>query len=113
MAKIKNNPSTSSGQAKMEKIVSFCKRRGFIFQSSEIYGGVGGIYDFGPLGVELKRNIAAEWWRNMVYEREDIVGLDASIFMRPEVWQTSGHVGKFSDPLVDCLNCHERFRDST
>lgn len=94
----------------MNKIISLCKRRGFIFQSSEIYGGLKSAYDFGPLGVELKRNIAAEWWRNMVYEREDIVGLDASIFMRPEVWQTSGHVGKFSDPLVDCLNCHERFR---
>jgi len=95
---------------KLEKLVSLCKQRGFIFQSSEIYGGLKSAYDFGPLGVELKRNIAAEWWRRMVHEREDIVGLDASIFMHPQVWRTSGHVGNFSDPLVDCLNCKERFR---
>lgn len=94
----------------MAKIVSLCKRRGFIFQSSEIYGGLRSCYDYGPLGVELKRNIANEWWRSMVYEREDIVGLDASIMMHPRVWQTSGHLSGFSDPLVDCLNCRERFR---
>lgn len=94
----------------MQKIVSLCKRRGFVFQSSEIYGGLKSSYDYGPLGVELKRNIAAEWWRSMVTEREDIVGLDASIVMHPKVWETSGHVAGFSDPLVDCRNCKERFR---
>jgi len=94
----------------MTKIVSLCKRRGFVFQSSEIYGGLKSAYDYGPLGVELKRNIAAAWWRAMVYERDDIVGLDASIVMHPKVWETSGHVSGFSDPLVDCLNCKERFR---
>ncbi len=94
----------------MTKIVSLCKRRGFVFQSSEIYGGLKSAYDYGPLGVELKRNIAAAWWRSMVYERDDIVGIDASIIMHPKVWETSGHVSGFSDPLVDCLNCKERFR---
>lgn len=94
----------------MTKIVSLCKRRGFIFQSSEIYGGLKSCYDYGPLGVELKRNIAAEWWRSMVYKREDVVGIDASIMMHPQVWKTSGHLSGFSDPLVDCLNCKERFR---
>ncbi len=94
----------------MTKIVSLCKRRGFVFQSSEIYGGLKSAYDYGPLGVELKRNIAAAWWRAMVYERDDIVGIDASIIMHPKVWETSGHVAGFSDPLVDCLNCKERFR---
>ena len=94
----------------MTKIVSLCKRRGFVFQSSEIYGGLKSAYDYGPLGVELKRNIAAAWWRSMVYERDDVVGIDASIVMHPKVWETSGHVSGFSDPLVDCLNCKERFR---
>src|SRR6476619_1592455 len=94
----------------MTKIVSLCKRRGFIFQSSEIYGGLKSCYDYGPLGVELKRNLAAEWWRAMVVERDDIVGIDASIVMHPKVWETSGHLAGFSDPLVDCLNCKERFR---
>ena len=99
-----------SQQDLMTKIVSLCKRRGFVFQSSEIYGGLKSSYDYGPLGVELKRNISAEWWRSMVTERENIVGLDASIVMHPRVWQTSGHVAGFSDPLVDCFNCKERFR---
>ena len=94
----------------LPKIVSLCKRRGFIFQSSEIYGGLKSAYDFGPLGVELKRNIAQEWWRFMVHEREDVVGIDASIVMHPNVWRASGHLAGFSDPLVDCLNCKERFR---
>lgn len=98
------------GSDLVQRIVSLCKRRGFVFQSSEIYGGLRSAYDFGPLGVELKRNVAAEWWRRMVHEREDIVGIDASILMHPEVWRASGHVAGFSDPLVDCLNCHERFR---
>lgn len=94
----------------LAKIVSLTKRRGFIFQSSEIYGGLKSAYDFGPLGVELKRNIAAEWWKSMVHEREDVVGIDASIMMHPQVWKASGHLAGFSDPLVDCHNCKERFR---
>lgn len=103
--------STETSQKEtLQKIVSLCKRRGFVFQSSEIYGGLKSAYDFGPLGVELKRNIAAEWWRTMVHEREDIVGIDASIVMHPNVWKASGHLSGFSDPLVDCLNCKERFR---
>jgi glycyl-tRNA synthetase len=95
---------------KMARVVSLCKRRGFIFQSSEIYGGLRSCYDYGPLGVEFKRNLAAEWWRSMVYERDDIYGLDASIMMHPSVWKASGHLANFSDPLVDCKNCKERFR---
>jgi len=94
----------------MQKIISLCKRRGFVFQSSEIYGGLKSSYDYGPLGVELKRNIMNEWWRSMVHERENIVGLDASIMMHPRVWEASGHLSSFSDPLVDCRNCKERFR---
>lgn len=94
----------------LSKIVSLTKRRGFIFQSSEIYGGLKSAYDYGPLGVELKRNIAAEWWKSTVHEREDVVGIDASIMMHPNVWKASGHLAGFSDPLVDCLNCKERFR---
>jgi glycyl-tRNA synthetase len=91
-------------------IVSLAKRRGFIFQSSEIYGGLRSAYDYGPLGAELKRNIAQEWWRSMVHEREDVVGFDGSIVMHPTVWKASGHLATFSDPLVDCFNCRERFR---
>lgn len=97
-------------QELITKLVSLCKRRGFIFQSSEIYGGLKSAYDYGPLGVELKRNIAHEWWRSMVLEREDVVGIDASIMMHPDVWKASGHLATFSDPLVDCHNCKERFR---
>lgn len=111
--KVKRDGQGNAGNAELDlmtKIVSLCKRRGFVFQSSEIYGGLKSCYDYGPLGVELKRNIAAEWWRAMVYKREDIVGLDASIMMHPKVWETSGHLAGFSDPLVDCLNCKERFR---
>lgn len=95
---------------RMAKLASLCKRRGYIFQSSEIYGGLKSCYDYGPLGVELKRNILDEWWRAVVHEREDIVGMDASIMMHPRVWEASGHVAGFSDPLVDCRNCNERFR---
>ena len=94
----------------MNKLVSLAKRRGFIFQSSEIYGGVGSVYDYGPLGIELKNNIQRHWWREMVYRHDNIVGLDAGILMNPEVWVASGHVGAFSDPLVECTNCHRRFR---
>ncbi len=94
----------------MSKLVSLCKRRGFVFQSSEIYGGLRSAYDYGPMGVELKRNLMSEWWRMMVHSREDVVGIDASIVMHPKVWQASGHLANFSDPLVDCKVCGERFR---
>ncbi|HEY3321153.1 MAG TPA: glycine--tRNA ligase [Planctomycetota bacterium] len=94
----------------MEKIVSLCKQRGFVFQSSEIYGGLKSCYDYGPLGAELKRNVKAEWWRTMVHGREDIVGIDASIIMHPEVWRASGHLAGFTDPLVDCKDCKNRGR---
>jgi glycyl-tRNA synthetase len=94
----------------METIVSLCKRRGFIFQSSEIYGGAGGCWDYGPLGVELKRNVKEAWWKAMVHDRDDVVGIDASILMNPQVWVASGHVQQFSDPLVDCKSCKNRFR---
>ena len=83
----------------MEKLVSLCKRRGFIFPSSEIYGGLKSCWDYGPLGVELKRNVKEAWWASMVRSRSDVVGLDASIFMHPKVWETSGHVAGFNDPL--------------
>ena len=95
---------------RMQKIVSLCKRRGFVFQSSEIYGGLKSAYDYGPLGVELKRNLMNEWWTFMVHSRENVVGLDASIMMHPKVWEASGHLAGFSDPLVDCLISKERFR---
>ncbi len=94
----------------MKNIVSLCKRRGFIFQSSEIYGGLRSCYDYGPLGVELKKNVKEEWWKSMVHRRDDIVGLDCSIIMHPKVWEASGHLSGFTDPLVDCRNCKERFR---
>ncbi len=95
---------------KMEKVISLAKQRGYVFQSSEIYGGLKSAYDYGPLGVELKRNLMNEWWRTMVHEREDVVGIDASIIMHPKVWNASGHLSGFSDPLVDCLISKERFR---
>ena len=94
----------------MEKIVSLCKRRGFIFQSSEIYGGLNGCWDYGPLGVELKRNLKDYWWRVMTRERDDVVGMDGSILMRREVWKASGHEETFSDPMVDCRSCNARHR---
>jgi glycyl-tRNA synthetase len=94
----------------MEKLVSLAKRRGFVFQSSEIYGGTGSVWDYGPLGIELKRNIREAWWRALVHERDDIEGLDAAILMHPRVWEASGHVAGFTDPLVECRNCHRRFR---
>lgn len=94
----------------MEKIVSLAKRRGFIYPGSEIYGGFGGFWDYGPLGVELKNNIKDAWWKTMVYSRDDVVGLDAAIVMNPKVWQASGHTEAFTDPLVECKSCHHRFR---
>jgi len=94
----------------MDKLSSLCKRRGFIFQSSEIYGGLASTWDFGPLGVELKRNVKNFWWQDLVVSREDVVGMDASILMHPKVWEASGHVENFHDPLIDCKNCKARFR---
>ena len=94
----------------MDKLVSLCKRRGFVFQSSEIYGGLGSVWDYGPLGVELKKNVKDRWWRAMVHARDDIEGLDAAILMHPRVWEASGHVAGFTDPLVDCRQCKNRFR---
>ncbi len=103
MADAKENPL-------MEKIVSLCKRRGFIFQSSEIYGGINGFWDFGPLGAELKRNVKELWWTSMTRLRDDVVGLEASIIMSPQIWKASGHVDTFSDPMCDCLLTKKRFR---
>src|SRR5712691_12449495 len=102
----------------MEKLVALCKRRGFIFQSSEIYGGIGGFWDYGPLGVELKRNIKEAWWQDMVLnpplgpdgQEIQMVGLDCAIIMNPKVWEASGHVGGFADWMVDCKKCKRRFR---
>lgn len=92
------------------EIVALAKRRGFVYPSSEIYGGISGFWDYGPLGVELKNNIKRQWWKTMVYDREDVVGLDASIIMNPKVWEASGHLEAFTDPLVECKKCHKRFR---
>ena len=94
----------------MDRLVSLCKRRGYVFQSSEIYGGTGSVWDYGPLGVELQRNVKDAWWRSTVTERDDIEGLDAGILMHPRVWEASGHVAGFTDPLVECGNCRRRFR---
>jgi glycyl-tRNA synthetase len=94
----------------MEKIVSLAKRRGFIFPGSEIYGGLQNSWDYGPLGTELKNNIKQEWWRRFVHQRTDMVGIDAALLMNPKVWEASGHLKNFSDPLVECRKCHSRFR---
>lgn len=94
----------------MEKIVSLCKRRGFIFPGSEIYGGLANSWDYGPLGVELKNSIKKLWWERFVHRRDDMVGIDAALIMNPKVWEKSGHVGGFSDPLIECKKCHSRFR---
>jgi len=97
-------------QSLMEKLVSLAKRRGFFYQSSEIYGGIQGVWDYGPLGVALRNNIKRGWWRAMVELRDDVVGVDAGILMNPKVWVASGHVQNFTDPLVECKKCHQRFR---
>ena len=94
----------------LENIVSLCKRKGFIFQSSEIYGGLNGFFDYGPLGVELKKNIKDAWWEDMVRRRDDIVGLDSSIIMNPSIWEASGHIDGFTDPMVDCKESKMRYR---
>jgi len=103
-------PEKVPAKVTMEKIVSLCRRRGFIFPSSEIYGGLSSCWDYGPLGVELKRNVKQAWWQSVVHERDDMVGLDASILMHPQVWASSGHLEGFSDPLVECKTCHLRWR---
>src|SRR6266404_3953744 len=95
---------------RMEKIVSLCKRRGFIFQSSEIYGGLNGLWDYGSLGVELKRNLKNYWWRLMVHERDDVVGMDGSILMNRAVWKASGHEDTFTDPMIECMQCKRRYK---
>ncbi|MCB0973768.1 MAG: glycine--tRNA ligase, partial [Actinobacteria bacterium] len=95
----------------MERVVNLAKRRGFVFQSSEIYGGFRSTWDYGPVGVLLKNNVKAAWWRSMVQLREDVVGLDAAVLMAPQVWEASGHLATFTDPLVDCKNCKQRFRE--
>lgn len=104
-----------NGQYKvsLDQLSALCKRRGFIFQTSEIYGGLNGFWDYGPLGVELKRNIRSEWWRAIVQSREDVVGLDSAIIMHPSVWEASGHVGGFADAMVDCRECKRRFKADT
>src|SRR5271165_5315619 len=94
----------------MEKLVSLCKRRGFIFQGSEIYGGLAGTWDYGPLGVALKNNIKSLWWKRFVDDRDDMYGVDAAILMNQKTWEASGHVGGFADPLVEGSDCKKRFR---
>jgi glycyl-tRNA synthetase len=102
--------STSSPSAPLDTITSLCKRRGFIFPSSELYGGINGFWDYGPMGSELKRNVRDAWWRSVVHQREDVVGLDATIIMHPRIWEASGHLGGFADPMVDCKACKKRYR---
>src|SRR5438128_11937052 len=102
--------SAPTDSQRMEKIVSLCKRRGFIFQSSEIYGALNGAWDYGPLGVELKRNLKNYWWHVMVHQRDDVVGMDGSVLTHPAVLTASGHVEGFADPMVDCLLTGKRFR---
>jgi glycyl-tRNA synthetase len=104
-------PKETNGNNKMEKIVSLCKRRGFVFQGSEIYGGLAGTWDYGPLGVMLKNNVLREWWKMFVDDRSDMYGVDAAILMNEKVWEASGHTGAgFSDPIIECEKCHKRFR---
>src|SRR5947208_16999653 len=103
-------PSSSPTPELMENIVNLCKRRGFVFPSAEIYGGFRSTYDYGPLGVLMLRNVKDAWWRSMVQLRDDVVGLDAAILSPPAVWEASGHLTNFTDPLVDCRNRPERFR---
>src|SRR5207248_6691159 len=95
---------------RLDAIVSLSKRRGFVYPSSEIYGGLRAAWDYGPLGVEMKNNIKRQWWRSMVTERDDIVGIDSSVILAREVWEASGHVTEFTDPLIECLSCHTRSR---
>ena len=98
-----------STMVEMETLVSLCKRRGYVFQSSEIYGGINGFWDYGPVGVELRRRVKEAWWKKMVQWREDVVGLDTSIICHPQTWVASGHVAQFSDPMIDCKKCKKDF----
>src|ERR1700745_1318489 len=95
---------------RLDAIVSLSKRRGFVYPSSEIYGGLRAAWDYGPLGVELKNNVKRQWWKSMVHGRDDIVGIDSCVILNPIVWQTSGHLTAFVDPLTECQSCHKRFR---
>src|ERR1700722_7111020 len=104
------SPNKTVNENLMEKIVSLCKRRGFVFPGSEIYGGLANSWDYGPLGVELKNNIKQVWGDRFVHRRDDMVCIDAALIMNPKVWEVSGHLNEFTDPLVECKNCHERFR---
>ncbi|HEY7854627.1 MAG TPA: glycine--tRNA ligase, partial [Aquiluna sp.] len=99
--------------SKLDQVISLAKRRGFVFQAGEIYGGSRSAWDYGPLGVELKENIKRQWWQSMVAGREDVVGLDSSIILPKKVWEASGHVEAFVDPLIECTSCHKRFRADT
>ncbi len=103
-------PDNVPGNVTLDKLVSLCQRRGFIFPSSDIYGGLSGCWDYGPVGIELKRNVKNAWWKTIVQERDDMLGLDSSILMNPRVWEASGHVTNFSDPLVECKSCHQRWK---
>lgn len=105
-----NSHSDSNDQITLEDIASLCKRRGFVYPGSDIYGGEAGLYDFGPYGVELLNNIKKSWWKSNVYDRDDFVGVDSAMFKHPRVWEASGHVGGFDDPLAECKNCHARIR---
>jgi glycyl-tRNA synthetase len=108
---VENEPGPSTERAvTMEKLVNLCKRRGIVFPTSDIYGGLGSTFDYGPLGVELKRNVKEAWWRDMVRARADVIGLDSAILQHPRTWEASGHLQNFTDPLVDCKNCKQRFR---
>ncbi len=104
------NKAPTAPTVSMDKLVSLCKRRGFVFPSSEIYGGFNGVWDYGPLGTELRANVKAAWWKDFVHSREDIVGLDSGILASPRVWEASGHLQNFTDPMVECKNCKHRFR---
>ncbi|MFP5358911.1 MAG: glycine--tRNA ligase, partial [Actinomycetes bacterium] len=97
--------------SRLDNVISLAKRRGFVFPCGEIYGGTRSAWDYGPLGVELKENIKRQWWRSMVTSRDDIVGLDSSVILPPQVWEASGHIAAFVDPLVECLSCHKRYRE--
>ncbi len=105
-----DQPSPANDPELFDKIVNLCKRRGFVFPSAEIYGGFRSTYDYGPVGVLMLRNVKNAWWRSMVQMRTDVVGLDAAILSPPQVWEASGHLTSFTDPLVDCRNCGNRFR---
>jgi len=113
MVKEDNLPAGKAGNNLMDKVISLCKRRGFVFPGSEIYGGLANSWDYGPLGVELKNNIKNLWWKRFVHNRDDMVGIDAALIMNPKVWEASGHLKNFSDPLVECKKCHHRFREDT